>query len=216
MATNRLLVGNLLASLLTGTGRHKEQTKGGGLVRRENPTAAPGLHRSLGYMLQNSASDGVHEVCWDSDSESFEGVTNFDYKALDESLGWAEDTENMIPMSDCAAALSLVIEHCLEAKNLTLVGAKLAALAIYLDPVNNSKFGKTLSEIAANAGVTRASLSKALMNFRDDAAIKLGIGKRSGCRETCRKAQSAAMAAGCHASQIRSDLKKHSERKQAN
>jgi hypothetical protein len=80
--------------------------------------------------------------------------------------------------------------------------------AIYLDPVNNFKFGKTLSEIATNAGVTRAALSKALMNFRDDAAIKLGIGKRSGYRETCRKVQQAAVKAGVHSSFKRKDSKR--------
>jgi hypothetical protein len=69
--------------------------------------------------------------------------------------------------------------------------------------VNNSKFGKTLSEIAANAGVTRASLSKSLLSLRDGAGLSLTIGKRAYARDSYKRSQAAALKAGVHVSQVR-------------
>jgi len=133
-------------------------------------------------------SDHVHQLATEDDQ--IVGVCDFDYSEVDRGLGWAKDSEGMVSMSDCAAALSLVIEHCLQAQSLTLAGAEPAALAVFLNPVHNCKFGRTLSEIAKEAGCTRAALSKSLINFRDAAGVHLSMGKLSGSRRSTERFRS--------------------------
>jgi hypothetical protein len=133
---------------------------------------------------------------------------SFDYDEVDRQLGHEPEEDTAVSMADAAACFSLILEWCLKAETLVLVGSRCASLAIYLDPINNSKFGSNLAEIAETAGCTRAALSKALLGFRDASGIQLSAGKVSGSRPTYRASQVKAIEAGRHSSTTRRDLKR--------
>jgi hypothetical protein len=67
-------------------------------------------------------SDGVHEDIG-IESGRLTRTYDFDYDEIDRNLGHEPEPEGTVTMAD-AAALSLVIEHCLKAENLTLAGAQ--------------------------------------------------------------------------------------------
>jgi hypothetical protein len=63
----------------------------------------------------------------------------------------------------------------------------------------DSRF-KSIAEIAKAGGLARATLSKALLNFRDAVDFHLGAGKLESSRESYRKAQLEAVENGTHGS----------------
>ena len=136
-------------------------------------------------------------------------TTNFNHGAIDEANGWFEPGDervpDSVPFADMSACFVLVLEWMLTGKDLRMVGGRCAALAAYLDPINSSKFGTNLAEIAKNCGATRASLSKSLVDFRDSVQIHLSNGKRACSRQVYRDAQASAVKAGCHSSVTRRD-----------
>ena len=62
-----------------------------------------------------------------------------------------------------------------------------------------SKFAN-LSEIVQATLITKASLSKSLLNFRDSIGLRLCAGKRDYSRDVYRRAQKSAVAAAVHSS----------------
>ena len=132
---------------------------------------------------------------------------NFSFDEVDRNLGNEPEAEPGVAMPDVAACFSLILEWILKADTLQTAGARAASLAVYLNPVDNAKFGSNLAEIAENAGCTRALLSRALLSLRDQAGIYISGGKRSFARDSYRKAQLAAVKAGVHSSARRKDRK---------
>jgi hypothetical protein len=147
--------------------------------------------------------DHVHASAYNNDSESFEPTTGPDLESIYHNCDNESVAHTMVSMSDAAACFSLILEWILKTGSLQLAGARAAALACYLDPVNNNRFGSTLSQIAEQASCTRAALSKALLDFRDSAGIHLSMGKLSGSRQKYRDTQIKCLEAGRHSSQVR-------------
>jgi hypothetical protein len=155
--------------------------------------------------FDESHSDGVHEIHYDIDAHQFEGVAHPDYESLEHGIFGAELKEDKVSFADMSAAFTLVLEWILRGNTLALAGARAASLAVYLDPVNCCKFGSNLAQIAIEAGVTKACLSKALMDFRDDAGVMLSAGKSQSARSVYRQTQRDCVAAGNHSSVSRKD-----------
>ena len=60
----------------------------------------------------------------------------------------------------------------------------------------------TFNYVATAAGMTKTSISKALLTFKDSIGLRLTQGKRGGSRDIYRRAQKAAVKAGVHSSQV--------------
>jgi hypothetical protein len=156
-------------------------------------------------MLQNFAGDGVHEVCWDSDSESFEGVTQPDFESIYRACDGEEPAETMVSFSDMSAALAIILGWLCKSQRdepakINIVGAKAEMLLWWMDPTQ-SRYD-SMSDISRAAGVTRALLSKYIVALRNELQLYMSAGKSQGSREVYSRAQHAAVAAGCHASQV--------------
>ena len=161
-------------------------------------------HRAFG----DAVHDSTYVYADENDPGYVDKVEHFNYDEVDRNLGHfePEDQDSMVTMSDCAAALSLVMEWALKGDTLASVGARCASLAIYLNPTHNSKFGSTLAGISREKGApSRAALSRALMDFRKDAGVFLSMGKASEARNSYRQTQIKCMANGTHSSFSRKD-----------
>ena len=148
--------------------------------------------------------DHVHTI-GRTDGGHLEPVSQFDYGEIDRRLESAE-TDDKITFSDASAALALILQWaCGQTRNsakepVVSAGARINALLFLIDPTN-ARY-KSLTEIAAAAGMTRAAVSKALLTLRDQLGDIMPI-RPMMQRENCRKAQVAAIAAGCHSSNRR-------------
>lgn len=123
-------------------------------------------------------------------------AVDFDFDALE-----SEIAENLIPIAQAASALIVILHWLAQSKDFRFSGAKVAALAALLDPVNSDY--RNLSQIARAAGISRATLSKAILNLRDSNGIRFRMGKSDGARLTYRETQLRLFAAGRHASQVK-------------
>lgn len=150
--------------------------------------------------------DSIHEVGLDKDGR-LERIGQFDYDEVERNLGNEPEPEPGVPMHDAAACLALILQWACKSNSLTNVGARVASLLAYLDPVNAPHDRNTLSAIAEEAGCTKALLSRELLELRDQCGIHLTIGKRSFSRQSCRTAQLAAVEAGVHSGTVRKDRK---------
>jgi hypothetical protein len=135
----------------------------------------------------------------------------FDYDEVDRNLGF-EPKEEMLTWADASAAISLILSwatgrgdtsHHKEA-SIATTGARIHGLLYWLDPAN-ARYG-SLQEIADAAGLTRAAVSKALVNLREELGGILPM-KRSGSSDVYSRAQKAAIKVGVHSSASRKDLK---------
>jgi hypothetical protein len=129
-----------------------------------------------------------------------EPTVGFDYGSLD-----PEQPEDMVSFSDMGAAFSLILQWaCGKLKRssdpIVSAGARINALFYLIDPVN-SRF-ENMSDIAAAAGMSRAGVSKALLELRDQVEDVLPI-RSMLARESYRRTQEAALKAGVHSSQRR-------------
>jgi hypothetical protein len=79
-----------------------------------------------------------------------------------------------------------------------MAAARANALLHWLRPAE-SQFSD-YSEIANFYGVTKAAVSKSLLNLKDAVGCRLPVGKRNGSRATYSRAQKAAVTDGRHAS----------------
>jgi len=157
-------------------------------------------------MLQKDAlSDHVHAIA--IQDGRIERVGQFDWDEVYRNVDGEEREETAVSFSDMSAVFSLILEWMLKAETLQLVGARAAALAMYLDPVNNNRFGSSLLQIAEQAGSTRAALSKSLIDFRRAAGVHLSMGKGSETTDSYRACQIKSLEAGTHSSFNRKDLK---------
>ena len=119
---------------------------------------------------------------------------DFDFDALE-----SEIAETLVPISRVASALSVILHWLSQSKDFRFSGAKVAALAALLDPVNSDY--RNLSQVARAAGISRATLSKAILNLRDSNGIRFRMGKSDDARHSYRQTQLELVAAGRHASQ---------------
>jgi hypothetical protein len=171
------------------------------------PLVVTGHRVAMAIDFNEQASDGIHKIHFDNDAGQFEGVVDFPYEEIDRALGFEPEPDSAVTWADMSAAFCLVIEFILGGETLTLAGARAAALAVYLDPVHNSKFGSNLAEIAREANCSRAALSKSLLNFRDAVGVHISAGKPHGSRSTYQEAQRRCIEAGVHSSTTRKDLR---------
>ena len=137
-------------------------------------------------------------------------VEYFDHSAIDRNLGFQDpnepDTEPGVSFPDVAAVLSLLIEFICKPKTVNGIAARAESLHLYLDP-QNSRYSR-LAEVGQAYGLTRAGLSKSVqLELRDACGIHLCLGKRAFARDSYRRSQRAALAAGCHSSQRRAASK---------
>jgi hypothetical protein len=161
-------------------------------------------------MMHETPGDHLHEISYSHDNEQFERIDHFDFDQIDRNLGYEPEPEKAVAMSDVAAALAIILQWICSSPDISKVGARAASLLCYLDPTNAPHGRNTLQVIAEEAGCTRALLSRELMELRDDVGITLTLGKRSFSRESCSKAQNAAVAAGVHSSDTWKDANPNS------
>jgi len=143
-------------------------------------------------MIANPQGDRIHSSGFGEDG-SAEPITDFDYDALD----GAQPDEN-VAYSDMVAVFCLIVAWLTRSKrnkDLLAIGARASALQFFLDPTR-SEF-KSLADIAASANMTRASLSKALLNLRDESGLKTWqCGKLHSSREVYSRVQITIHASG--------------------
>jgi hypothetical protein len=158
--------------------------------------------------------DGIHSITYvhpDGEREDekgyFDRTVEPDWESIYHNCDGESVEESSVSFSDLSAVFVLILEFILGGETLTLSGARAAALAVYLDPVHNSKFGSNLSEIAREANCSRAALSKSLLNFRDAIGVHLSAGKSHGSRSTYQEVQRRCIKAGVHSSTTRKDLR---------
>jgi hypothetical protein len=113
----------------------------------------------------------------------------------------AEDspTESLVPMPVVVSAFCSILDWIESGRNFTDAGARASALRVLLDPVQ-SRY-RTLAQIARDAGVSRAIVSRWLLELRDTYDVQLGL-RSSATRLHCRQAQLASVKAGRHSSQL--------------
>jgi hypothetical protein len=97
--------------------------------------------------------------------------------------------------------LASVMDWCLLSRSLTETGARVAAVRHWLAPTHSGY--STYREIAEAAGLSRAAVSKWMVDLRASLGGHLPppSDKRDFAKESYRKAQKAAVAAGVHSSQ---------------
>ena len=143
-------------------------------------------------MIANPQGDPVHPTAIGNDGRP-EPITDFNYGALD-----GDQPGEMIAFSDMVAAFCLILEwvtSCKRTKDLMSAGAHAAALLYFLDPAR-SEF-KSLADIASAAGMSRAALSKALLNLRDESGLRSWqCGKLHSSREVYSRVQITIHASG--------------------
>jgi biotin operon repressor len=142
--------------------------------------------------INNPLGDGIHQVGTD-ENDAVCQVVDFDYSALDPA-----EPEPTIRVSLAASGLVRVLAWILRSHDLRLAGARAASIMALLDPVN-SPF-RNLSQIARSVGISRAALSKAILQLRDNDGVRFAGGKMDSSREIYRQAQLELVRTGRHAS----------------
>jgi hypothetical protein len=159
-------------------------------------------------------SDHQHDIAFD-DGELVP-TTEFDFDSVDrEAFGVENDVDDMVSFSDMSAALSLIVQFACASPNLTHVGGRIAAIGVLLDPSNMPHGRRTLADIARECGVTRAAISRWMVDFRDQIGTSLTVGKRSSTRAKDSVAQIEALERGTHSSFVRRDKRLAAEAKQS-
>jgi biotin operon repressor len=145
-------------------------------------------------------------------------ITDFDFDSVDQSLGWAEDNEDKVDWKDMSACFSLLLSWMCgradsklpKAPSITGAGWRAHALLYLLD--NQNARYRSLQEIADAGGVSRAMVSRSLVELREElGGIEFMPMKRSGSKESYQKAQRASIAAGVHSRYCRKDRKSDPE-----
>jgi hypothetical protein len=140
-----------------------------------------------------------------NDEGHLEATTDVEdfYDEIDRSCFGVEDEEESVPFSDMTAALALIVDWSCDSKHPNIIASRILALQVLLSPTN-AKHGRTdLAAIARDCGITRAAVSKCLIEFRDEVGTSLTVGHRNSSRERCRQAQEYALKRGIHVSNTR-------------
>jgi hypothetical protein len=151
-------------------------------------------------------SDGLHDnLAFDGDQ--FIPTVGFDYDEIDRNAFGVEDNEDTVSFSDMVAGLSLIVQFACASPDIAHVGGRIAAIGVLLDPSNMPHGRRTLADIAKEVGVTRAAVSRWMVDFRDNVETSLTVGKRSSVRAKDRAAQISAIERGTHSAFVRRDKK---------
>jgi len=134
-------------------------------------------------------SDHTHETALDDGMPV--RVTQFDFDALD------PEVPSLVPIDTIAAGFIKILAWVQGGAESKSAGARLGALQVLLDPVHGRY--RSLAEVSREFGISRAALSKALIDLRDDYGIRMGLQLPSG-RQNCAAAQKLALQNGTHAS----------------
>jgi hypothetical protein len=157
----------------------------------------------------NQFADGIHDIGF-TDGR-IEPTIGFPYDEIDANLGFSDaDAEpedqskpSSISFQDAAAAWILIAEWITGKNGYTtfaLAGARAHSLVYWLSP-ETCQFA-SMSEIADEAGCSRAALSKNLLELRDQLRIGFFF-KKPEAREAYRECQIKARERGVHSSQRR-------------
>jgi hypothetical protein len=156
--------------------------------------------------IDSPYDDHVHEHSWNTDTGKPEPSVGFDYEAVEARLGEvgeidaALDRNETIGYGDALAAISVILQWCASPDTLTMAGARVQMLILWLHP-EECRF-KSLGDIAARCNSTKQNLSRALMEFRKRFKLHLNLGKRESTSETYAEAQRESVRRGTHSSQV--------------
>jgi len=142
--------------------------------------------------LGKDVFDHIHEIGTDENGV-FVPVCHFDFNQLDR----CGENSDMVPIEAVTSGFNQLLGWMLSSRDLVFVGARAAALLTLLDPVNSDY--RNLNEIAIATGVSRASLSKSLLELKDRYGLGLSF-RGSRVRQNCSEAQKKTIAAGTHSS----------------
>jgi hypothetical protein len=130
------------------------------------------------------AGDHLHPLAFSSSNGRLEPVTDFDYDQIDKNLGH-EPEEAGVRLADMSAVLMLLLQWITgKGSNLVHAGARAEALLYWLNQ-GESRF-KTYSDIAKEAGLTRAAISKMMLGLRDQIGCCMPVSKMQSSRDTYR------------------------------
>jgi hypothetical protein len=152
-------------------------------------------------------SDGLHPVAWNNGH--LEPTVGFNYSDVEDASGESDDSNDIpaadeqVAWADVCAGWTLLLEWIAKPESIALAGARAHTLLHWLTP-SMCRYG-SLEEIAKVAGVTRACLSKHLMDFRKQISLHIGLGKSENASERYSQAQKASYATGNHSSFTRAD-----------
>lgn len=119
--------------------------------------------------LLANESDGLHDNLATDNGEIVQSV-GFDYDEIDRNCFDVEDEEQTVSFSDMAAALSSIVQFACSSPDISHVGGRIAAIGVLLDPSNQPHDRRTLADVAREVGVSRAAVSRWIMDFRDQFA----------------------------------------------
>jgi hypothetical protein len=150
--------------------------------------------------------DAIHGPITFTDQHGFEPTTGPDWQSIDYHCDGLLPEEETITKSDAAAVISILTGWLCHSygdapADIRTVAAKCEALLYWLDP-NQSKYS-SLTEIAEACQLTRAAVSKQLLNLKDQIGSCVSAGKMSSSRETYRDTQRRLVHEGRHASDTR-------------
>jgi hypothetical protein len=119
---------------------------------------------------------------------------DFDFSLLDGE----SEPETMISITQASSALVRVLDWLARSQNFASIGAKALALRALLGSPNNPY--RSVSKIAKATGISRAAISKSLLNLADQYGIRLNTGKLETSRLAYREAQLRALERRSHSS----------------
>jgi biotin operon repressor len=167
-------------------------------------------------MLHKDRGDHVHESGIENDH--LVPIGEFHFSAIDRACFGVEASDDHVSFSDAAASWAVILDWIcqlpklgpqsgdIDEKRYKMVAARALALHQLLSP-GQSRF-KSQVDVAKELGITKASISKFMLGLRDQLGTVLAFsGKRGFARQSCRKAQVAAVKAGVHSSFSRKDKK---------
>jgi hypothetical protein len=152
----------------------------------------------------DTCGDHIRAIGVNSDGH-LERIGNPDWESIYYNCDGESTEEDTVSFSDMGAALAIILQWICSSKDLRLAGARAASLLCFLDPVNAPHGRDSLTKIASEADCTKAALSAALLDLRDQTGCALSMGKLASTRERYAQAQKAAVQAGCHSRSTRKD-----------
>jgi biotin operon repressor len=136
----------------------------------------------------------------------WEPTTGPDWEAIDFNCDNLLPEQETLSFSDGSAALALLVGWICQSAgpgpaNVITIASKAEAVLFWLDPIQ-SRYS-SLADIARALGITRAAISKQLLDLKDQIGSCVSAGKMSGTRATYRAKQLELVASGKHASDTR-------------
>jgi hypothetical protein len=127
--------------------------------------------------------DHIHDI-------GFEGneavpISNPDdfYDQLDRRLAGEEDApqEDAVTFKEMASALAVVLDFACAGNHPNIIAGRALALQFWVAPTE-SRY-ESVSHIAADVGLTKAALSKSVIQFADAMNARLPVGKKKSSRQ---------------------------------